>query len=53
MKIIIFIISAIFLVIGNTIMSEYKQDKASKLGTLLLMLGTAGVVTGIMLTKPL
>lgn len=53
MKALLFIVSTILMVIGNTIMSEYKQDKASILGTLLLMLGTAGVVTGIMLTKPL
>lgn len=53
MKAVLFIVSIILLVIGNTIMSEYKQDKASKLGILLLMLGTAGMVTGIMLTKPL
>lgn len=53
MKALLFIVSIIFLVTGNTIMNEYEQDSASKLGILLLMLGVAGVVSGIMMTKPL
>lgn len=50
---IVFIVSILCLVIGNTILNEYEHDSASKLGILMLLLGVAGVVTGIMMTKPM
>ena len=53
MRTIVFIVSILCLVIGNTILDEYEHDSASKLGILMLLLGVAGVVAGIMMTKPM